>query len=417
MSPESIGPQRPDARKSADRKIFREIDAKVAIVTDVWRTAMILPIPLASDVPEIIEAENRVLNGVLARSEIRMPDAFSAHTSYLLVTEMIGQTSPDEIERLAVLQEEADQLKETRNFEFAETMVLGISRLIARRKVLRDLQREIGEPRYDGFYEDPGVLSKATGITFAREEITRAVMGAYSVSLFVIPESYERKFDKTHPDTNGVHLAKPAHVSVLKDYLSYAINNGTVNKQDIMGLMYQTLLHEEFHGFADAFTTRSTYFTSLKEKLLKTASLLTDAISEGEFRDAEDLTKKIREMLRDVPGSSTEELLAEMAATNERGGSMPKSTFAVHNGEKGKLLDAMESSVATVDVRRSAGKLIENSSFRKRMGSVYELADSRIPERRQDLDALFVVIPPNKIFKIWATVVRWIWERDNQITH
>lgn len=419
MSPEATGPQRPDARKNADRRIFREIDAKVAIITDVWMTANALPIPLVFDAPGAIAAENEELNGILTRAEARMPEAFLAYTRYLILEDqLVHNPSLDPIDASSI-EVEVRSLRSARNFEFAETIVLGIPRLIERRRILRRLQEKVGEPSYDGFYEDPGVLSEEPGVTFARGQITRAVMGKYSVSLFVTPDSYERKFHKTHPKTDGVHLAQPSHVSVIKDYLSYAVKDGWVNQRDIKGNLLQTLLHEEFHGFADAFTTRSMYFTALKEKLLKTAELLTSAIEGGRLRDAEDLTGKIKKMLRDIPNSSTEELLAEMAATDERGGSMPKSTFAAHNGEKLGLLDEMESNVATgeIDVRRSAGKLIENRSFRKRMESIYKLVDSRIPERRQDVDSLFVVIPPNKIFKIWDTVVRWIRERDSQITH
>ncbi|GEM_PF-2706008 len=407
--------ERPDFRRSADRKVFREIDAKVAVVSDLWRTAMILPVPLASDTPEMIETENRALRGITDRARVRMPEAFEAYSEYLTLGELFEETPRDDTEQQALIRDETEKLKTTKDFEFAETLTLGIPRLIDRRRVLRQLQTEIGEPLPNGVYEKPEVFSGTPGVNFTKDQISRVVMGAYSVSIFVRDEAYEKTYGKKYPKTNGLHLAPPAnHVSVIRDYLADYLEKGYIAPSEINGAIYKTLLHEEFHGFADAFTSRSSYFTTLKERLTNQVSLITMAIGEGDFTLTEALIAQVARMLKNVPNSSTEELLAEMVSTDDRD-NIPSSTFAVHNGEKGKFLDTMVShdALASINVRKSAGSLIDNEVFKKRMADMYRIVSWMIPERRADVDFLFVVIPPNKITHIWKTIARWIWEKEN----
>lgn len=411
----------PDPRRSADRKIFREIDAKVSVASDVWRTAMILPIPLTSDAPEIIEMENRIFNGIIERAHERMPVPFSKFDEYLMLGEAFEQIPPEDVERRAEVREESDRVKDTRDFEFAELITLGISKLIERRRALRDLQDRIGEPSPYGFYEDPEVYAELPGLKFSKDQITRVLMGAYSVNIFVTEEAYRSRYDSEQPNTNGVHLGGSLnHVSVIKDYLAEYLKSGQIAPDHLEGAILSTLLHEEFHGFADAFTYRGNdYFTELQKNLHNQMTLISKAIDEGEFQLVDVLLGQVKRLLKKIPSSSAEELAAEMASTEKRDG-LPKSTFAVHNGKKGQFLETMEShdALASVDVRRSVGSLIENESLRERIKKIYDLVDGEIPERREDVDILFAaIIPANKVDHIWKTVARWIWERDNQITH
>lgn len=421
MSTERRDPGRTDARKSADRKIFREIDAKVAVATDMWRTAMMLPIPLASDSNELIDAEARALNGVFVRSKQRMPDSFAAYERFLVLDDHLKNSS-ETLERADAIREEMDVLKDTQGFELAGLITLGVPRLIMRRMVLRDLQVQFGEPDPEtGMFENPQVLSKIPGVGFRGDQITRAIMGAYSVSIFVTKEAYQSQIDKGTPGTNGTHLGSPAdHVNIIKDYMDELLLEGAINPKDIRGNLYKTLLHEEFHGFADAFTSRDVdYFTQLKKALTNQTVLISDAINQGDFQTVQALTERIRRLLRKVPDSSTEELLAEMASAMNRDG-MPVSTFAAHNPKKGELLDFMDSQEALsgINVRRTAGNLIDLELFRERMKIIYAFLegeeDPKTKERRrEEIDALFAVIPPSKIIHIWKTVSRWKWGREN----
>lgn len=421
MSSERRSPGRPDARKSADRKIFREIDAKVAVATDMWRTAMMLPIPLASDPYEVIDAETRALNGVFVRSKQRMPDSFAAYERFLVLDDHLKNSS-ENLERATAIREEMDVLKETQGFDLAGLISLGVLSLIKRRLILRDLQVQFGEPDPEtGLFEDPQVLSKIPGVGFRGDQITRAIMGAYSVSIFVTKDAYQAQMDKDNPSTNGAHLGSPAdHVNIIKDYDDTKVQESRIGPEDIGENLYKTLLHEEFHGFADAFTTRDVdYFTQLKKALTNQTILISEAINQGDFQLIQHLTERIKRLLRKVPDSSTEELLAEMASAMNRDG-MPVSTFASHNPKKGELLDYMESheALTDVDVRRSAGNLIDLELFRERMKIIYAFLegedDPKMRERRrEEIDALFAVIPPSKVTHIWKTVARWEWEREN----
>lgn len=419
MSPETTGPNRPDARKSADRRIFREIDAKVAIASDMWRTSMILPIPLATDTPEMIEVEERVLVGILERAHKIMPSPFARYDEYLILGEVYEQIPQEDVDRRTEIRGELDRFKKTRDFEFAELITLGVPKLITRRRLLRDLQEELGEPNPNGVYEDPGVFTKLQGLGFSKDQITRVIMGAYSVNVFVTEEAYKDKYDTDQPNTNGVHLgASLNHISVIKDYLADYLRSGQISPDHLDGTILNTVLHEEFHGFADAFTYRGNdYFTQLQKVLRNQMKFILTAINDGDLQLVDALLGQAKRLLRKIPSSSVEELVAEMASTNERDG-VPRSTFAVHNGKKKPFLETMEShdALASIDVRRSTGSLIDNELLRERIKTIYELVDEQIPERRGDVDILFTVIPANKVTHIWKTVVRWIWERDNQVT-
>lgn len=136
-------------RRKIDQ-IYENIDQKAGIVSDLWRTATILPIPLLSDAPELVDAESRALRGIVDRARGKMPDAFEAYDRYQMLDAAMDSLSssiePEE-EQMLEIQAEKDEIKSlTPDLDFAKAVVEGVGGLVKRRADLRQIQEIVGEP-------------------------------------------------------------------------------------------------------------------------------------------------------------------------------------------------------------------------------------------------------------------------------
>lgn len=399
-------------RSNRDR-IYDNIDRKAGIVSDLWRTATILP-PLLSDSPEFVDAESRVLRGIVDRARGKMPDAFEVYDRYqMLDTAMDSLSSsvdPEE-EQMLEIQAEMDEIKSTvPDLDFAKGVVEGVEALVKRRADLRQMQEIVGEPLPNGIYKDMSGFKGIKGIPEdAFSSITRVYMGAYSVNIFMHDKKYDELYAESYPNTLGIHLGSPnSLLSVVRDHLGDYVQLGWISPEDFDNGLSSTILHEEFHGFADSFDFRSTDFGRIQGLLKSQVILLQKAIDEHDFRLAGTLSNQIRANLKIIPDASMEEILAEMASTQDRD-SIPSSTFAYHDRGKRQLLDSVSahSAMVHVDVEKEAGKLVDILELQHAIGWIYHLTDHEIPERRSEVDALFAIFPPSKIRHIRRVVERW----------
>lgn len=399
--------------------MYQNVEARSAVLVNLWERAQSMPIPRSTDSDEQKGDERQLLLGVLDPILNAKPGLREKFNRAIEIKTVLDEDeeksegkSEEELdyddfkERLLPLGQEFETIvSENPEIRFLLNVFSGIEGLLSKRNQLRSMQQKIGPIHSSGRITKDEANKLLNKKSIFIDHINWAQVGRFSVSFVVEPLVFRIK-DATALGYSTGLINIIYGLNEEREKLLESIFGRNSNKQEQIA---EVIAHEEFHSFADSFYLGESWSQlqwSYDSSLARLTRLKELGAPEPIIQTELGL---LRIYIGNVEDASREEILAEFAQSSDRS-YVPRTTFATYDGEKARFLEKVLKDQSQIFGDQK--KAFDIDRLRQEIKSIYEQVDAIIPERRLEVDSLFVLFPPSKIRHIRRIVNRWIQAKD-----
>lgn len=406
--------------------LYTTIENRIETLVNLWKKSCELPVPSPEDSPEVIDRERKLLREPFESAVAQNPQWADKYSRFKALDKQLSEkrAKQEENEESEEGNEELDSLAERWDSAFKDTDVQflssldnGTRRAIEQRNAVRTVLKNIG----------PDGKIPPTYIPKEYKKLLKSPLQIwpqrFSIAVLVAERAFESSYKEYGPNnrTSGIYprgsiwsFIREAPLLVLN--IREVCRIGDDEFEEFERKFYsQTSRHEDFHAFAEGFLPENIKSNPVYRQMKMSLERLNTIKSEG---GPSFVLNKERTLLRSkidsLVDTDRDELLAEFASIEDRN-ERPSSTFVSLIAQKRSFLSKFRGADPETDEKiDKALKILDVQVLREKIKALYKQVEEKAPERKESLDAAFVLFPISQIRHVEGLVKRWVNAGNNQ---